>query len=167
MAPTQAERRERHAKWRRDMARRNAEADAAEAVLETRDEPTPVTVGQVLSESSREVWQRWRVDREIRAARRRINAELEAREAANLPIYPRECAQRLAEDLQTVAPDWRHARPTLGPAWGRLLKAQPELARDLTEQREQAVTAVFASVPKAMQRTVSELRTLIDLLLTA
>ena len=120
-----------------------------------------------LTETSREVWERWSHDRQLRQLRRKANAELEAREAANLPIYPRECAKRIAEDTCDVAPDWRHIRPTLGPAWGRLLKAQPELAPDLTRAREAAIRAVFDSAPSHLRETIRDLRVLIDLALTA
>lgn len=120
-----------------------------------------------LSASSRDVWHRWSIDRERRELQRQVNAEQERREAANLPIYPRECAERIAQDTAAVAPDWRHIRPTLGPAWGRLLKAQPELAPDLTRRRESTITAVFAGVPPHLRESVRDLRTLIDLLLTA
>lgn len=120
-----------------------------------------------LSESSRDVWSRWSVDRERREIQKRVNAEQERREAENLPIYPRECAERIAQDTAAVAPDWRHFRPTLGPAWGRLLKAQPELAPDLTRTREATITAVFAAVPTHLRQSVTELRTLIDLMLMA
>lgn len=124
-------------------------------------------VQRVLTEASADVWARWSHDRELRQIQRRVHAETEAREAANLPIYPRECAQRIAEDTRTVAPDWRHFRPSLGAAWGRLLKAQPELTPELTRQREATITAVFNSVPSHLQPSLRELRTLIDLLLMA
>ncbi|HVL66773.1 MAG TPA: hypothetical protein VM364_05870 [Vicinamibacterales bacterium] len=124
-------------------------------------------VKRALTESSAETWARWSEDRQRREIQRRINAEMEVRHAADLPIYPRECAARIAEETRTVAPDWRHIRPTLGPAWGRLLKAQPELAPDLTKQREATITAVFNAVPRHLQECVRDLRTLIDLLLTA
>lgn len=123
--------------------------------------------GGALTGTSTEVWQRWSEDRERREIQRKVNAEMEAREAASLPIYPRECAARIAEETHSVAPDWRHIRPTLGPAWARLLKAQPELAPDLTRQKEQAITAVFNTVPRHLQGAVADLRILIDLLLTA
>jgi hypothetical protein len=90
---------------------------------------------------------------------------IEARDAANFPIYPRECAERLADEMSTVAPDWRYIRPTLGPAWRRLLKAQPELSPEIADQREATITAVFNSVPRHLRGTVGDLRTLIDLLL--
>ena len=122
---------------------------------------------RTLSETSAETWARWSREREHRNIQRRIAAETNAREAASLPIYPRECAERIAEETRTVAPDWRHMRPTLGPAWGRLLKAQPELTPDLTRQREAAITGVFNAVPRHMQEAVRDLRTLIDLLLVA
>lgn len=96
-----------------------------------------------------------------------MRKELETREAANLPIYPRECAERIAQDTAAVAPDWRHIRPTLGAPWGRLLKAQPELSPELTRQREAAITAVFNAAPSHLRESVRELRTLIDLLLMA
>lgn len=123
------------------------------------------TVAEPDDTRSREVWARWARDREAREVQRTINAELEARDAANLPIYPRECAERIAEDMQTVAPDWRHIRPTLGPAWRRLLKAQPELSPELVAQREATITAVFNAVPRHLRGSVDDLRTLIDLLL--
>lgn len=113
---------------------------------------------RALTESSADVWARWSQDRERREMQRRINAEIEAREAANLPIYPRECAERIAQDTQKVAPDWRHIRPSLGPVWARLLRAQPELAADLTRQREATITAVFDAVPRYMRESVRELR---------
>lgn len=100
-------------------------------------------------------------------SKRKVHAEIEAREAANLPIYPRECAERIAQETHSVAPDWRHVRPTLGPAWGRLLKAQPELAADITAQREATMTAVFNSVPRHLRASVNDLRLLIDLMLMA
>lgn len=118
-----------------------------------------------LTERSRDVWARWRVDRERRELQQQINAATEAREAANLPIYPRECAERLADETARCAPDWRHVRPTLGPAWGRLLRAQPELSPEIVRQREQTITAVFNSVPPNLRPCVADLRTLIDLLL--
>lgn len=132
--------------------------------------PNPEAVDaatRCLSATSAEVWARWSVDRERREIQKRVNAEREAREAANMPIYPRECAERIAEETCDVAPDWRHIRPTLGPAWGRLLRAQPELTPDLTRQREAAITAVFASVPSHMRECVRDLRILIDLMLAA
>ena len=122
-------------------------------------------VQRALSETSEETWRRWGVDRDRREVQRRINKELEAREFANLPIYPRECAVRLAEDTRSVAPDWRHIRPDLGPAWSRLLKAQVELTPEITDQREATITAVFKAVPRHLQPAVADLRILIDLLL--
>lgn len=168
MSAAVEDRRAHRERQRQAIVRRERERDADEVLPESADLPNPikpVTVAQVLSETSADVWRRWSQDRAIRAQQRAINAEAERREAANLPIYPRECAMRLAEDTRTVAPDWRHMRPTLGAAWGRLLKAQPELAPDLTKQREATVTAVFNSVPLHLQASVTDLRQLIDLLL--
>jgi hypothetical protein len=133
-----------------------------------RTNDTDVSAAQrCLTESSKDVWERWSHDRERRQLQRKINAELEAREAANQPIYPRECCERIAQETYNVAPDWRHIRPTLGPAWGRLLKAQPELTPDLTRQREAAITAVFNAAPPHLRESVRDLRVLIDLLLVA
>lgn len=129
--------------------------------------PTDNPAAECLSADSRDVWNRWSEDRARREIQKRINTEQAAREAADQPLYPRECAERIAQDTAAVAPDWRHIRPTLGPAWGRLLKAQPELAPDLTRQREAVITAVFAAVPSHLRESVRDLRTLIDLLLTA
>lgn len=132
------------------------------------DVPASVPVAvKPLTEESGDIWARWARDREARQIQRKINAEMEAREAASLPIYPRECAERIAQDTKDVAPDWRTIRPTIGPAWGRLLKAQPELSRELSEQREATITAVFNTVPRHLRATVNDLRALIDLLLMA
>jgi hypothetical protein len=122
---------------------------------------------RTLRESDTDVWQRWSEDRERRDLQARARATVANKHAADEPIYPRECAARLAADTCHVAPDWRHIRPTLGAAWGRLLKAQPELSPEITRQREAAVTAVFNAVPPSFQAHVHELRTLIDLLLVA
>ncbi len=120
---------------------------------------------RTLRESEADTLARWSVDRERRELQDRARATIATNQAAGEPIYPRECAERIAADTCHVAPDWRHIRPTLGRPWGRLLKAQPELAPESTKQREAAVTAVFNSVPSSLQGTVRELRTLIDLLL--
>lgn len=122
---------------------------------------------RALQETETETWARWSEDRDRRDLQQRARATVANRLTANEPIYPRECAERMAADTQHVAPDWRFIRPTLGAPWGRLLKSQPELAPEVTRQREAAVTAVFNAVPSSYQMHVRELRTLIDLLLTA
>lgn len=124
-------------------------------------------VERALTEGSKDVWARWSHDRELRQLQRKAHAELAAREAANLPIYPRECALRIAEDTRASAPDWRFIRDTLGPAWMRLLRAQPELAPAMTKQREATITAIFNSVPSHLQASINDLRTLIELMLIA
>jgi len=120
-----------------------------------------------LSESSAAVWNRWSRDREIRQAVEHRTVELTNREIATRAIYPRECAARLAEELKTVAPDWRFARPTLGPAWGQLLKQQPELAPELTKRREAIITTLLNHTPPEFHRAIHDLRKLIDLRLEA
>lgn len=122
---------------------------------------------RVLREGADDTWKRWSDDRERREVEARIRAEIERRDLEATPLYPRECAERIAQDTADVAPDWRHFRPTMGKAWGRLLKAQPELAPDLTAQREQVIKAVFASVPRSLRDSVGDLHRLIDLMLTA
>jgi hypothetical protein len=122
---------------------------------------------RVLTESEGDTWARWSEDRERRDLQARARATVANKQTAGEPIYPRECAARLAAETHHVAPDWRHIRPTLGAPWGRLLKAQPELSPEITRQREAAVTAVFNAVPPSFQAHVHELRTLIDLLLVA
>ncbi|CAN5877471.1 hypothetical protein BH24ACI5_BH24ACI5_04200 [soil metagenome] len=120
---------------------------------------------RALGASATEIWATWSEERDRRELQARARATVAQKIAADEPIYPRECAERIAADTQHVAPDWRHIRPTLGAPWGRLLKAQPERAPEITKQREAVVTAVFNAVPSSLQGTVRELRTLIDLLL--
>src|SRR5690606_32931856 len=106
---------------------------------------------RALRETDTETWARWSEDRERRELQERARATVAAKQAADEPIYPRECAERIACDTQHCAPDWRHIRPTLGAPWGRLLKAQPELSPEMIRQREAVVTAVFNSVPRPLQ----------------
>ena len=120
-----------------------------------------------LHDSSADVWARWSRDADLRATVRRREQELKNRELASQPLYPRECAEALAEDMKQVAPDWRAARPTLGAAWGRLLKAQPEMAPELVKRRESIITALFNNTPPELHPGLRDLRTLFDLHLTA
>ena len=98
----------------------------------------PAAPADPLREDSAAVWSRWSRDREIRDVVEQRTIDLDNRQLATRAIYPRECAARLADELKYVAPDWRTARPTLGPAWGQLLKQQPELAPELIRRREAA-----------------------------
>jgi hypothetical protein len=91
---------------------------------------------RALRESEADTWARWSEDRERRELQARARATVANKQAADEPIYPRECAARIAVETQHVAPDWRHIRPTLGAPWGRLLKSQPELSPELIRQRE-------------------------------
>lgn len=127
----------------------------------------PETTPEPLADTDAEVWNRWSRDREIRDAVERRQLDLENREVATRAIYPRECAERLADAIKTVAPDWRTARPTLGPAWGQLLKQQPELAPELTRRREAIITALFNHTPPEFHRALTDLRKLIELMLEA
>jgi hypothetical protein len=122
---------------------------------------------RVLRESDTDVWPRWSADRERRELRQSARATVATKHAADEPIYPRECAERIAVDIHHAGPDCRYVWPTLGSAWGRLLKAQPELSPELTRQREAATTAALNALPRSQQGAVRELRTRIDLLLMA
>lgn len=113
------------------------------------------------------MWNRWSREREIREAVEQRTIDLDNRQLATKAIYPRECAATLADELKYVAPDWRTARPTLGSAWGQLLKQQPELAPELTRRREAIITALFNNTPSEFHRAIQDLRKLIDLLLEA
>ncbi len=128
---------------------------ASEAAIDPRTEPEG------------DAWARWSRDREFREAIERRKVELANQALATRAIYPLECVQQLAHDLRGVGPDWRAARATLGPAWGDLLKQQPELAPELTKRREQIITTLFDTVPPEYRRAIQDLRTLIDYLLTA
>jgi hypothetical protein len=127
----------------------------------------PTTTVDPLRESSAEVWARWSRESAMRDAVERRKIAVANREMATKAIYPRECAERLAEDLKQVAPDWRHARPTLGPEWGRLLQQQPEMAPELTKRREAIITTLFNHTPPEFHRAIQDLRTLIDYMLIA
>ena len=120
-----------------------------------------------LRDSSAETWGRWSRDKEIREAVERRAEDLQNRDMATRAIYPRECAAKLANELKYVAPDWRTARPTLGPAWGQLLKQQPELAPALTRRREQIIATLFNTLPSEYHAAIFDLRKLIDLMLEA
>lgn len=122
---------------------------------------------RALTESESTTWARWSEDRERRDLQRQARATVASKQAANEPLYPRECAERIASETCHIAPDWRHIRPTLGAPWGRLLKAQPELSPKITAQREATITAVFNGAPRHLQEAVKDLRVLIDLLLMA
>jgi hypothetical protein len=145
------------------MTRRRTPETTLPAVL------TPTqTVGPAdpLTDSSAATWARWSRDREQRRIETLMHAEAENRALMTQPLYPLECAKRIAEDMRGVAKDWRAMRPTLGPAWGRLLKAQPELGPELTRQRRMVLDAIITSLPAHLQTTANELHNLIDLLLT-
>jgi hypothetical protein len=128
---------------------------------------TPETSVDPLTENSADVWARWSRDKELRDVVERRKVELHNKTLATQPLYPRECAAQVAESIRLVAPDWRHARATLGPAWGRLLKAQPELAPELTKRREAIVVSLFNATPPEYHRAISDLRALFDLVLIA
>lgn len=82
-----------------------------------------------LTGTSTEVWQRWSEDRERRQIQRRVNAEMEAPEAANLPIYPRECAARIAEETMRTA-RFRPRENLFGRAWAPSSLRWPPETRD-------------------------------------
>jgi hypothetical protein len=99
--------------------------------------------------------------------------EDERRRAAAESAERQRTVERLAHRLQVltelkyVAPDWRHSRPTLGPAWGQLLRQQPELAPELTKRREAIIVSLFNTAPPEYQRAIQDLRKLFDLALEA
>jgi hypothetical protein len=127
----------------------------------------PIGPADPLRDSSAETWARWSRDREQRRIETLMHAEAQNRALMTQPLYPQECAQRCAEDTRRFAKDWRAVRPSLGAAWGKLLKAQPELSPEMTKQRRLVLTAIIDSLPAHLQATANELHNLIDLLLTA
>jgi hypothetical protein len=127
----------------------------------------PQTSADPLRDSDAETWARWSKDRELRDVVAQRKLDLDNRQLSEKPIYPRELAERLADEIRYTAQDWRACRPTLGPAWGQLLKQQPELSPLLVKRRESIIVALFGATPPEFHPAISDLRRLFDLTLAA
>jgi hypothetical protein len=137
------------------------------ALPETRQIVPAAKPADPLRDSSADVWARWSRDREQRRVEALMRLEAENRALMTAPLYPHECAQRCAEDSRRFVRDWRAIRPQLGAAWGKLLKAQPELSPEMTRQRRDVLNAIVNSLPAHLRSAAGEMHTMIDLMLTA
>lgn len=124
--------------------------------------PLNVAVQRALTASADEIAAQWEQDRADTIGAEIVTRREQQDTIATAPIYPRECAVRLADELRPVAPDWRTARPTFSAAWRKLLEQQPELAREHTRRREAITTSLLNQLPPELHRAVHELRALIE-----
>lgn len=110
-------------------------------------------------------WSEWSAEHE----RQRIAANVAATQAAiDTPIYPREIAERIADDYAKVAfPDWRLLKVESGALLRQLIRDQPEMKQREIKQRAEIMTLIRRNLPGHIAALVSDLETIYGLISTA
>lgn len=106
-------------------------------------------------------WSEWSQERE----RKKIEHEIALRAAAaGHPVYPRELAERIADDFKKQVPDWRLMRPEVAGLFTKIVKMQPEWQQREIQQREQMIKLIADNLPKHIRPLVRDVQVVFDLL---